>query len=41
MRQTEQRRCVVRCAVLPLFLVTHSSLIDLLTLLLRMRFAAR
>ena len=27
--------------VLPLFLVTHSSLIDLLTLLLRLRFAAR
>jgi hypothetical protein len=27
--------------VLPLFLVTYSSLTDLLTLLLRMRFAAR
>jgi hypothetical protein len=27
--------------VLPLFLVTHSSLIDLLSLLLRVRFAAR
>jgi hypothetical protein len=30
-----------RIIIRPLFLVTHSSLIDLLSLLLRLRFAAR